>query len=205
MNLMPGPLAGVVEQVAQHLLQILDFARKGEIRCHRQALEGDAAFRVHTFEYAQQAMDDRLQRHPGTWNALRSQPVRAMALVNQLGKLAARYEGLADRIQQTADKATQAQTQLAQLGSDLDELAAKWENLWQAYRDNPVTAEEIRKLLAEIDGERDQLQRQFRQGERSFGEVIHSLQQLQRRARLTQVMIDERTALDINGRIIPYK
>jgi len=144
-------------------------------------------------------------RLEGTWNALRSQPVRAMALVNQLGKLAARYEGLADRIQQTADKATQAQAQLAQLRSDLDELAAKWENLWQAYRDNPVTAEEIRKLLAEIDGERDQLQRQFRQGERSFGEVIHSLQQLQRRARLTQVMIDERTALDINGRIIPYK
>ena len=49
------------------------------------------------------------------------------------------------------------------------------------------------------------LERQFRQGERSYGEVLHTLQQLARRARLTQVMIDERTALDINGRIIPYK
>ena len=144
-------------------------------------------------------------RLEGTWSALRNQPVRAMALVNQLGKLAARYEGLAERIQQASVKATQGQAQLAQLETDLDELAAQWENLWQAYRDNPTPSEEIRKLLADIDGERDLLQRQFRQGERSFGEVIHTLQQLQRRARLTQVMIDERTALDINGRIIPYK
>lgn len=144
-------------------------------------------------------------RLEGTWNALRSQPMRAMALVNQLGKLAARYEGLADRIQQASEKATQAQSQLAQLGADLDELAGKWENLWQAYRDNPATTEEIRKLLADIDGERDLLQRQLRQGERSHGEVLHALQQLQRRARLTQVMIDEQTALDINGRVIPYK
>lgn len=144
-------------------------------------------------------------RLEATWNALRNQPVRAMALVNLLGKLAARYEGLAERIQQTSVKATQTQAQLAQFETELDELASKWEALWQAYGDNPTTTEEIRKLLADIDGERDLLERQFRQGERSYGEVLHTLQQLARRARLTQVMIDERTALDINGRIIPYK
>lgn len=153
-------------------------------------------------------LEDETQEYArleGIWSGLRSQPFRAMSLVNQLGKLAARYEGLAERIQQTSVKATQGQAQLTQLENDLDELAEKWEALWQAYRDNPVPAEEIRKLLADIDGERDLLQRQFRQGERSFGEVIHTLQQLQRRARLTQVMIDERTALDISGRVIPYK
>ena len=153
-------------------------------------------------------LEDETQEYArleGIWSALHSQPLRAMPLVNQLGKLAARYEGLAERIQQTSVKATQGQAQLVQLEKDLDELAGKWEALWQAYRDNPVPAEEIRKLLADIDGERDLLQRQFRQGERSFGEVLYTLQQLQRRARLTQVMIDERTALDINGRVIPYK
>lgn len=159
-------------------------------------LSGSASLDGETQEFA---------RLEATWNALRSQPVRAMALVNQLGKLAARYEGLAERIQQSSVKTTQTQAQLAQLETDLDELAAKWEALWEAYRDNPTTAEEIRKLLADIDGERDMLERQFRQGERSYGEVLHTLQQLARRARLTQVMIDERTALDINGRIIPYK
>jgi hypothetical protein len=84
-------------------------------------------------------------------------------------------------------------------------MAAQWEELWQAHRERPETTDEIRKLLADVDGERDLLKRQYRQGARSYDQVLQTLQAFQRKLRLAQVVLDDTHLLDINGRSIAYR
>ncbi len=151
------------------------------------------------------AEQTELGRLDDSWNSLKDKPLRAISLVAQLGSLTARYQTLLEKANQVAEKAANDQERVASLEDDLDRLAAQWEELWQAHRDNSQTTAEIRKLLADQDGERDLLKRQYRQGARSYDQVLQTLQALQRKARLAQVVIDDTHLLDVNGRLIAYK
>jgi len=92
-----------------------------------------------------------------------------------------------------------------EMEAQLEEMAQLWQNQWYAYRDNPVTGEEIRLLLNDVDKEHNQLKRRYRQGDLDYNEVVLELQELQRRLRSAQVSIDETHVIDLNGRIIAYR
>jgi hypothetical protein len=76
---------------------------------------------------------------------------------------------------------------------------------WQAYQSNQPASEELRKLLDQLDNDRELLIRQCRQGSRNFQQAIQALEALQRRTRMAQIAIDSNHVIDINGRVIQYR
>lgn len=139
------------------------------------------------------------------WEALKRQPARALALAQQLGSLSIKYQSAAERASQIAERASRELEQVEKLERELDELSQLWQGQWNTYRENPLATEDIRRLLKEIDGDREQLRRQYRQGAKNYGQVLQDLQALHRRARTAQVSIDDNHVIDVNGQVIAYR
>ncbi|HSO27975.1 MAG TPA: hypothetical protein VLS48_07885 [Anaerolineales bacterium] len=138
------------------------------------------------------------------WEALQAQPVKAINLVAQLGNMAARYHTVAVRSRQIAEKIAAERERVAELEDQIDEHITSWQAQYQAQRDNPFAAQEIRALIDELDRQRNELIHESRRGARNYNQVLQTLQSIQRKARLAQVEIDESTVIDINGREIPF-
>ncbi|HEX7975718.1 MAG TPA: hypothetical protein VF498_15010, partial [Anaerolineales bacterium] len=151
------------------------------------------------------AETQELEQIERQWEALKRQPARAIQLVAQLANLSAKYVAVADQARNTAERAAQEQEQVAGLESELDELAQLWQNQWHSHQDNPLATDEIRKLLSELEQEREQVKRQYRQGAKNYGQVVQALQTLRRKARIHQVPIDDSHVIDVNGRMIAYR
>ena len=146
-----------------------------------------------------------LERLEGQWNGMRQQHARAIQLVKQYTGLEGAYRSLGERAHLAGEKAADERQKVEDLESEMDELAQAWEQLRQTYRENQVTTSEIRRLLGDVDNERDQLKRQARQEIRPYEQILQDLQSLNRRLRLAQVSIDENHVIDVNGRIIAYR
>jgi DNA repair exonuclease SbcCD ATPase subunit len=146
-----------------------------------------------------------LERLDGQWNGLRQQRARAIQLVKQYAGLEGTYRSLSERVHLAGEKAADERQKMEGLESEIDEMMQAWEQLRQNYRENQVTAGEIRRLLGDVDNERNQLKRQARQDIRSYDQILQGLQSLNRRLRLAQVSIDENHVIDVNGRIIAYR
>ncbi len=146
-----------------------------------------------------------LERLEGQWNSLRQQRARAIQLVKQYTGLEGAYRALSERAQMAGERAAEERQKVEGLENEIDEMAQAWEQLRQTYRENQVTAGEIRRLLGDVDNERNQLKRQARQEIRSYDQILQGLQSLNRRLRLAQVSIDENHVIDVNGRIIAYQ
>jgi chromosome segregation ATPase len=139
------------------------------------------------------------------WNALHGQKIKAITLVAQLGSLSARYQTVAEKTRQIAERIVQEQERVEAVEAELDRLTQLWQVQWQAYQSNPSAAEEIRKLLDQLDNDRELLIRQCRQGSRNYQQAVQALEALQRRTRMAQVAIDPNHVIDINGRVIQYR
>ncbi len=139
------------------------------------------------------------------WEAVKSRPAKAITLVAQIGSISAKYQALSSKVQQIAERAAQEQSQVEKLEADIDELAQLWQQQMQTYRDNPNTTEEIRRLLGELENQHSSIKRQYRQGGKTYEQILQALQSLQRRIRIAQVSIDENHVIDVNGRMIAYR
>jgi hypothetical protein len=146
-----------------------------------------------------------LERLEGQWNGLRQQRARAIQLVKQYAGLEGAFRSLSERAHLAGERAADERQKIEGLESEIDEMAQAWEQLRQTYRENQVTAGEIRRLLGDVDNERNQLKRQARQDIRSYDQILQGMQSLNRRLRLAQVSIDETHVIDVNGRIIAYR
>ena len=139
------------------------------------------------------------------WSGLRGQKVKAITLVAQLGGLSARYQTVAEKTRQIAERIVQEQERVEVLEAELDRLTQLWQVQWQAYQGNQPASEEIRKLLDQLDNDRELLIRQCRQGSRNFQQAVQALEALQRHTRMAQVAIDPNHVIDIHGRVIQYR
>jgi SMC interacting uncharacterized protein involved in chromosome segregation len=139
------------------------------------------------------------------WNALKGHKIKAITLVAQLGGLSARYQTVAEKTRQIAERIVQEQERIEALEAELDRLSQLWQVQWQAYQSNQPASEELRKLLDQLDNDRELLIRQCRQGSRNFQQAIQALEALQRRTRMAQIAIDSNHVIDINGRVIQYR
>lgn len=145
-----------------------------------------------------------LSRLDGQWQSLNKQPVRAMALVNQLASLAVKYHALSEKTGLAARRIEQEQAQIEKLESELAEFAALWQNQLNNYRDNPAAAQEIRELLNRTGRELNAVRQQARQGAYKYNQVLQALQTLHRNTRLAQVAIDDNHMIDVNGNVKVY-
>ncbi len=139
------------------------------------------------------------------WTALRGQKVKAISLVAQLGRLSARYQTVAEKTRQIAERIVQEQERVEALEAELDRLTQLWQVQWQANQSNQPAAEEIRKMLDQLDNARELLIRQCRQGSKNYQQAVQLLEAMQRRTRMAQIAIDPTHVLDINGRLIQYR
>jgi chromosome segregation ATPase len=139
------------------------------------------------------------------WNSLKGHKIKAITLVAQLGGLSARYQTVAEKTRQIAERIVQEQERVEALEAELDRLSQLWQVQWQAYQSNQPASEELRKLLDQLDNDRELLIRQCRQGSRNFQQAIQALEALQRRTRMAQIAIDSNHVIDINGRVIQYR
>jgi chromosome segregation ATPase len=146
-----------------------------------------------------------LERLEGQWNGMRQQQARAIQLVKQFAGLEGAYRSLSERAQLAGEKAADERQKVEGLEGEMDEMAQAWEQLRQNYRENQITVDEIRRLLSDVENERNQLKRQARQDIRSYDQILQGMQSLNRRLRLAQVSIDENHVIDVNGRIIAYR
>ena len=145
-----------------------------------------------------------INRLEAQWEAMHQQPKRAIDLVVTLSKLAGGYQSLGERLSQAAGRAEEEQNRFASLEAELEEMLALWQKQRTVYSQNDQVTEEIDKLLNGIDSERSLLKRHYGQGTRSYEQLYTAMQALHRRARLTQVTVDEHHAIDVNGRVIAY-
>jgi DNA repair exonuclease SbcCD ATPase subunit len=139
------------------------------------------------------------------WNALKGHKVKAITLVAQLGGLSARYQTVAEKTRQIAERIVQEQERVEALEAELDRLSQLWQVQWQAHQSNQSASEEIRRLLDQLDNDRELLIRQCRQGARNYQQAVQALEAWQRRIRMAQIAIDPNHVLDINGRVIQYR
>jgi uncharacterized protein YukE len=128
-----------------------------------------------------------------------------MALVAQLGTLDSRYQTMAGNVRRTAERAGEEMDRVEKIEAELDEVLQMWHAQGQTHLDNRMAREEIRRLMDGIQDEWENIKRQYRQNTLSYNQVLQNLQALLRKARITQVPIDESHVLDINGRVIPYR
>jgi chromosome segregation ATPase len=136
------------------------------------------------------------------WAAMKNEPVRVVNLVSTLSGLAARYQALADRVSQAAGRFDQEQQEVSKLEEELEEYRLGWEANLREYRSNEMAGEEINELLTSLDSEHKQIRQQYQNGAKTYDQVLQSLRQLIRKARVAQVQIDEQHAVDVHGGVI---
>ena len=151
------------------------------------------------------SLDDEekeLKRLDEQWKALKNRRIKALALVQQLGNSSAKYQALANKICQGAERADQEQAQVEELEIELSELAQAWESLRYEYREVPEVEAELRELLQDIEHELAQVQHQYKQKRLNYKQVLRAMNDLNRRVKYYQVALDENSALDASGREI---
>jgi len=139
------------------------------------------------------------------WEALKVTRIKAITLVHQLGNLSTGYHTQAEKSRQAAERAYHEIEKIESLEHELYEYLQLWQSQWTAHRENPTTSEEIRILVADIERELENIKAQSRQGARHYDQVLQAMQLLHRRARISQVALDDRHAIDVNGRVIGYR
>lgn len=137
------------------------------------------------------------------WEGVKRQTIKAIALVSTLSNLASKYQSVALRAQQAAERAAHEQAEIEGLETEIENLAQRWQGQWRNYRNNPLATDEIRKLLGEIEREREQVKQSYRQGALNYRQVQQALLTLRRKARHSQVAIDDDNVVDVDGRILP--
>lgn len=135
------------------------------------------------------------------WDALGEQAWRALALVTQLERLAARYQTLTERLRQAVDRSALDQDQVLELEQDLDDLAGRWQEQLVVYADSPLAVREIRQLLGRLESERSHLKRRCQQGALTYAQALQSLKGLHREAGYFKAAIDGDHAVDASGQV----
>lgn len=204
-----GASQRALEDVEKHVVEVYEEARDYRQFAKDQLNEVEAWLRSNrawppTSQSVQQERLELAEFEKG-WEALKLQPVKALSLVAQLGSLAGKYHSLAEKTRQVAQRALREQEEIEKLESELDELAQLWQTQWLAYRDNATVTEEIGRIMNTIEQEQDTLQRQYRQGQKNYQQVLQTLQALRKRTRMSQVKIDDSHVIDINGRMIAFR
>jgi hypothetical protein len=138
----------------------------------------------------------------GQWKQLQKGSIRALALVGQLGRLAAKYQAVAERQRLDNDRISQEQEQVHSLEMDLATYLAQWQEQEQVYQQTPDVSDEIQKLISDTGQESTAIQRQFLRGEQDYQGTYKALQNLARKVRYYQVTIDDMHAIDARGRVI---
>lgn len=135
------------------------------------------------------------------WQGLKSRPLRAIQLVQELGEIAAGYLALIEKVQARADQAEHEMRQAEEVEADLNELASLWQGQWYAYRDNPAASAEIKKLLDEIENSLKSIRNQYKRRRVDYEQAVAALKNLYRKVRFYQVELDASHALDAMGNI----
>jgi predicted nucleic acid-binding Zn-ribbon protein len=143
-----------------------------------------------------------LGRLEESWNLLKSQRIKGIDLVARLGELSGKYQSLADKLRQAAERAGREKNQVADLERELNEYAQLWEKHLQTYQDNPQAQEEIRELLTGVDEELYRLHTEYRERKLDYPQIFPAIQQIHRKVRLYQAALDEAHVIDVNGRVI---
>ena len=150
-----------------------------------------------SFESQQQ----ELSQLDSQWRALKDKPARALSLVQGLGSLSTRYQALAGKINQGLERASRETDEISRLEAQIEEVARDWQQRIYDLGDSPQAVGEIDDLLASVDRQLDQIQRQAKKGARGYDQVVQDLNELYRRARYFKAEIDENRSIDVEGRI----
>jgi hypothetical protein len=91
------------------------------------------------------------------------------------------------------------------LETQLDDLIELWQGQRDNHQDNPLAIQEIQQLINDTTHERDQIRGQYRQGSKTYAQVLQAMQSLNRKVRIFQIPLDDQHAIDVNGRVITYR
>jgi DNA repair exonuclease SbcCD ATPase subunit len=152
-----------------------------------------------------QSEERELNKIEEQWQALKQGQHKAMALVAQLGTLDSRYQTMAGRVRRTAERAGEEMDRVEKIEAELDEVLQMWHAQSQTHLDNRMARQEIRQLMDSIQDEWENTKHQYHQNALPYQQVLQNLQDLHRKARITQVPFDESHVLDVSGRVIPYR
>lgn len=146
-----------------------------------------------------------LERLEKQWEVIKNTPTKAISVVGQLGTLTAKYQALAEKVRQAAERADQDQAQFQALEAEFVDLTEQWQEQMRAHRDNPIASQEIRALVGELEGGLEEIKNQYRQGKKNYDQTFQALKLLHRKARMSQVPFDENHVMDVHGRMIAYR
>lgn len=150
-----------------------------------------------------QAEQAEFRRIEADWQALPRHSWRAMDLIAQLERLAARYLAVTERMHRAAERAMQEQERVLELEQALDDLAQSWSGHLTTFADSPTAVREVRSLLNRLQYRRNQLRQQVKQGSLEFATLLKELKTLQQEALYFKARLDAGHSVDIEGRVIP--
>jgi hypothetical protein len=151
--------------------------------------------------FSPQAELQELEAIDQQWASLKAQGGRAISLVAQFAGLSNRYQALAEKARQNAERAAQEAAQIDQLEAAIAERAELWQSLLEQHRDNPLASQELQELLDSIDQEQHRIRRDYLQGDLDYAQVLQALKALDRKVRFYQVALDDEHALDASGHV----
>jgi hypothetical protein len=196
------------QQKLESLRQLIESYREASFqRDKSHQLLGPASARQRTkrawppSSFSPQAELQELEAIDQQWGSLKAHGGRAISLVAQFGGLSNRYQALAEKARQNAERAAQEGAQIEQLEAAIAERAELWQSLLDQHRDNPLASQELHELLDSIDQEQDRIRRGYLQGDLDYAQVLQALKALERKVRFYQVALDDEHALDASGRV----
>jgi chromosome segregation ATPase len=139
------------------------------------------------------------------WKSIKSEQMRAIALVARLGNLSIRYQRLAVDLERETQRAMDESARIKDLEVELSALSKAWSNHRKTYHEYELAADEIRELVEGAKVEYARIKRDYREIGAQYDQASQELASLVSRLRTTQVRVDDENMLDIDGNLIPAR
>jgi len=95
------------------------------------------------------------------WQAIQSQPTRAIWAVRKYSELASDYRGIAERLRQIAQYAEMEQQKIMEVEGEIARLLSKWREKERAYQAEPQALRQIRNLRALANQQLEETRQQW--------------------------------------------
>jgi hypothetical protein len=140
---------------------------------------------------------NELDQLESKWKALKNQHIRAIWAVRQYGELAASYQIMAGKLENSYQLATQEQEKVLGLEKEIEHLLHLWQQKGRGFARDPLVLEQIRDLRARANLAMDHLRQKWvasttvDTGSVSYQEIVQGIIEISGFLKTTRITIQQ--------------
>lgn len=133
----------------------------------------------------------------GKWKALKNQHIRAIWAVRQYGELAASYQVMAGKLENSYQLATQEQEKVLGLEKEIERLLRLWQQKGRGFARDPLVLEQIRDIRARANLAMDHLRQKWvasstvDTGSVSYQEIVQGIMEIYSFLKTTRITVQQ--------------